>query len=63
VSDRITLGVAAAHDLLAALREHEGYLAGETLATEVRDAVLEDPDYRQDAEVEGSPVTISLRRS
>jgi isoleucyl-tRNA synthetase len=63
VSDRIALAVVAGDDVAAALREHETYVAAETLATEVREGTLEDAAYRQDADVEGSPVTISLRRS
>ncbi len=63
VSDRIALGVLATGAVAATLLEHESYVAAETLATDLRDDVLADSTYRQDAEVDGSPVTISLRRS
>ena len=36
ISDRITLSLDGAPELLAAVREHESYVAGETLATEFK---------------------------
>ncbi len=45
------------------LRRNREYLAAETLATEVREAELEDATYRQDAVVDGSPVRITIRRA
>ena len=63
VSDRIELGVEASGDLARALAEHRDTVAGETLATELSETVFADPLYRQEAEVEGSAVTITLRRA
>ncbi|HEX3615287.1 MAG TPA: isoleucine--tRNA ligase [Solirubrobacteraceae bacterium] len=40
ISDRITLTLDGAEQLLAAAREHEQYIAGETLAVEVRYSAL-----------------------
>ncbi len=62
VSDRIELGVAAAGEIADAFSAHRADVAAETLATEVRDEVLADAAYRQDAAIDGQPVTISLRR-
>jgi isoleucyl-tRNA synthetase len=42
ISDRITLTLDGAGELLAAAREHEQYVAGETLAIEVEYAALGD---------------------
>jgi len=63
VSDRIELGVEASGDLARAFAEHRDTVAGETLATELSETVFADPLYRQEAEVEGSAVTITLRRA
>ena len=63
VSDRIELGVEASGDLARALAEHRDTVAGETLATDLSETVFTDPLYRQEAEVEGSAVTITLRRA
>ncbi len=63
VSDRIVLGIAAEGELARALAAHRPFVAAETLATEVRDAVLADAEHRVDAEVEGSAVTVTLRRA
>jgi isoleucyl-tRNA synthetase len=52
VSDRIRLTLAGDPELLAAVREHESYVAGETLALEVT--------YR-DMALTGDPVTIEGR--
>jgi isoleucyl-tRNA synthetase len=62
VTDRIALGVEAHGDIARALAAHAETVGAETLATAIADAV--DPEgHRQTAELEGSPVTISVRRS
>ncbi len=63
VSDRILLGVEAGGALAEALDRHRDHVASETLATSVRDAAIEDAAYRQEAEIDGSPVTVTLRRA
>ncbi len=60
VSDRIALALAGDEDLLAAAREHEAYIAGETLADSV--------DYSADgagekATIEGRELRIALSRA
>jgi isoleucyl-tRNA synthetase len=61
VTDRIVLGVDAGGDVAAALAVHADTVAGETLATSVSGA-LDPGGHRQTAELDGSPVTISVRR-
>ena len=63
VSDRIALGVVAAGEVAAALFAHRGYVQAETLATELVDGEIEGATYRLDAEVDGTAVTITLRRA
>jgi isoleucyl-tRNA synthetase len=63
VSDRIALGIVATGEVADAFAEHRGSVALETLATETRDGLLEDAAYAQEGAIEGSPVTISLRRA
>jgi isoleucyl-tRNA synthetase len=60
VSDRISLELAGDDELLAAAREHESYIAGETLATSVR--------YRADgagekATIEGRELRIAVSKA
>jgi isoleucyl-tRNA synthetase len=63
VSDRIALGIHAGGELGEAFAEHRDTVARETLAVELRAEVLPDAELRQDAEVEGSAVAITLRRA
>jgi isoleucyl-tRNA synthetase len=63
VSDRIALGIDARGDLAEAFTEHRDAVARETLAVEVRAEVLPDAELRQDAEVDGSAVSVTLRRA
>ena len=58
VEDRISLTLAGDEDLLAAAREHQDYLAGETLATAVE---FDGTDGDERAEIEGRPLLISVR--
>jgi isoleucyl-tRNA synthetase len=60
VSDRIVLALGGDEELLAAAREHEAYIAGETLATSV--------DYGADgagekATIEGRELTIAVSKA
>ena len=63
VSDRIELGLAVEGELARALSTHRAFVAAETLATAVREQILPEAEHRVDAEVEGSAVTVSLRRA
>jgi len=63
VSDRIALGVAATGEVAEALAAHRAFVAAETLATEIRDEPLPEPEHRAEAEIEGSAVTVTLRRA
>jgi isoleucyl-tRNA synthetase len=60
VSDRIDLGVEVSGAVAAALAAHRDEIAAETLALSVQDAALSG-GYRQDAEIEGEPVAITVR--
>jgi isoleucyl-tRNA synthetase len=62
VSDRIVLGIAGTNEFAEAFDAHADYIAGETLATELRASPLEDATYTQTAQVDGATVTITLRR-
>jgi isoleucyl-tRNA synthetase len=58
VEDRIALRLAGDEELLAAAREHEDYVAGETLATSLAfDGAQSDAES---AEIEGRHLTISV---
>ncbi|MGH2857597.1 MAG: DUF5915 domain-containing protein, partial [Solirubrobacteraceae bacterium] len=60
VSDRITLRLDGDVELLAAVREHEAYVAGETLATSVIHGEL---DGAADAvTIDGRPLRIAVQR-
>jgi isoleucyl-tRNA synthetase len=58
VEDRISLGLAGDEELLAAAREHEDYVAGETLATSLTfDGAQSEAES---AEIEGRHLSISV---
>jgi isoleucyl-tRNA synthetase len=58
VEDRIALSLAGDDDLLAAAREHQDYVAGETLATSLE---FDGADGEgQSAEIDGRPLSISV---
>jgi isoleucyl-tRNA synthetase len=58
VEDRIALALAGDEELLAAAREHEDYLAGETLATSL---AFDGADSEaESAEIEGKHLSISV---
>jgi isoleucyl-tRNA synthetase len=62
VTDRIALGIEAEGDVAAALAAHADTVAGETLASSVSGSI--DPDaHRQEVELDGSRVAVSVRRS
>ena len=61
VSNRIDLALAGDEDLLEAAREHEEYLAGETLATSI--ALGVECDGSVETAIEGRPLRIALRPS
>jgi isoleucyl-tRNA synthetase len=58
VEDRITLALGGDEELLAAAREHQDYVAGETLATSVE---FDGSQGDERAEIEGRPLLISVR--
>jgi isoleucyl-tRNA synthetase len=59
VSDRIALTLGGDEELLAAAREHEGYVAGEVLATSVGYGAANGHEAR----IEGRPLHISVTRA
>jgi isoleucyl-tRNA synthetase len=62
VTDRIVLGVSATGEAAAALDEHGSVVRRETLTTDVSPRL--DPDgYRRDAEIDGAPIAITVRRA
>jgi isoleucyl-tRNA synthetase len=63
VSDRIVLGVETQGELAEAIATHGDQVAGETLARELSSTAVTGATYRQVAEIEGSAVTITLRRA
>jgi isoleucyl-tRNA synthetase len=60
VSDRITLTLAGSPELLAAAREHEPYIAGETLATSV---VEGDPADGAALRLDGQELRLAVERA
>jgi isoleucyl-tRNA synthetase len=60
VSDRIDLGVKATGELAAALVEHHGYIAGETLAVSITPDLIAG-GVNQESDIDGQPVVISVR--
>ena len=63
VSDRIVLGLQADGDLAEALRAHADEIAAETLATELYHADLAEATLRHETEIDGSGLTVALRRA
>ncbi|HEX4691338.1 MAG TPA: isoleucine--tRNA ligase [Solirubrobacteraceae bacterium] len=61
VEDRIELALGGDGTLLEAVREHEAYLAGETLALAV--SYENGLDGASEATIEGRPLTIAVRRA
>jgi isoleucyl-tRNA synthetase len=61
VSDRIQLGIEAGHPVTEALAAHREYIVGETLAVDLISGEVEG--FRQDAAIDGEPVTVSLRKA
>jgi isoleucyl-tRNA synthetase len=62
VSDRIVLGITVQRDLAAALEAHRDEIARETLARSIEPASLAPSIYEQTTVVDGSEVTIAIRR-
>ncbi|HYF12434.1 MAG TPA: DUF5915 domain-containing protein, partial [Actinomycetota bacterium] len=63
VADRIELGVRTTGDVDDALEAFRAEIATETLARDLRSAELEDATYRQDVEVDGTAVVVTLRKA
>ena len=60
ITDRIELGIQTSGDLARAVATHRDEIAGETLATGLTDGAV--AGFRQEASIEGWPVTITLRK-
>ncbi|HZD17844.1 MAG TPA: class I tRNA ligase family protein, partial [Actinomycetota bacterium] len=63
VSDRIALGVETSGALADALAQHRDYVSAETLATTLREEAVDQPLGRRSSTVEGTAVTVTLRRA
>jgi isoleucyl-tRNA synthetase len=64
ISDRILLSLGGDEELVATAREHEPYIAGETLAVEVRyDAVAVEPVELEAVTIDGRRLLASLKRA
>ncbi len=63
VSDRIVLGVEAGGEMADALAAHGADIAAETLATELVGGAVPDATFRQEVQIEGSALAITLRRA
>jgi isoleucyl-tRNA synthetase len=67
VEDRIELSLGGDPSLLDAATEHTDYIAGETLAVELRigeaAADGDTTDYSEQTEIEDLPLSVSLRRA
>ncbi|HEX6331105.1 MAG TPA: isoleucine--tRNA ligase [Actinomycetota bacterium] len=63
VSDRIVLGLAGVGELAGAIEAHADEVAAEALAAELRPEVIEEATYREDATVDGTALTVTLRRA
>jgi isoleucyl-tRNA synthetase len=60
---RIELGVAGDASVLGAVEAYQGYLEGETLTRRlVLGDILEPADARQDVDIDGRVITVSVRR-
>jgi isoleucyl-tRNA synthetase len=60
VTDRITLSVAGDETLLAAVRQHEQYIAGETLA---RELCYDDGGSDETTEIDGMTLAVAIDRA
>jgi isoleucyl-tRNA synthetase len=62
VSDRIQLRVEASGEVAEAIEAHREELAGETLAVSMSDDLIPG-GFRAEAEIEGTPIVVTLRRA
>jgi isoleucyl-tRNA synthetase len=63
ISDYIDLGVGTTEELRAALRAQEEYVKNEGLVRSLVYSVLVPADYTEDVNLDGVPVTITIRRA
>jgi isoleucyl-tRNA synthetase len=59
---RISVSVSGAPDVLAAVRDHQSFIAGETLARRLENSDLPHADVSQRMDIDGREVVISLKR-
>jgi isoleucyl-tRNA synthetase len=62
VQDRIVLHIVAEGELGAARDAHTAFIAGETLATDVRSDAADQPDGFTATQIDGTPVEVGVRR-
>ena len=62
VSDKIEVGLETSETVREAAEAHQSTVAYEVLATELGFEAVEGASYSEQAEVEGEPVTISLKK-
>ncbi len=63
VSDTILLGVETSGEILEAVKTHQRLIQNEVLAKSISFTGLEDASYSESAEIEGTTVTLSLRKT
>jgi isoleucyl-tRNA synthetase len=63
VSDRIVLGLETTGEVAGALETHAAYVRAEALVTDLMTTAVPQASFRQDAQIEGSAVTLTLRRA
>ncbi|MGL4609180.1 MAG: isoleucine--tRNA ligase [Trueperaceae bacterium] len=63
VSDTIHLGIETSSDVLEAVKAHQSTIGNEVLAKNISLVNLPDASYSETAEVEGTPVSISLKKA
>jgi isoleucyl-tRNA synthetase len=63
VGDRIELGLSTQGEMAEAIAAHRDEIASETLAVRLDSAEIADAAHRQEADIDGTPVIVTLRRA
>jgi isoleucyl-tRNA synthetase len=63
VGDRIELGLSTQGEMAEAIAAHRDEIASETLAVRLDSAEIADAAHRQEADIDGTPVVVTLRRA